>query len=335
MVEYTKRYKFIKIETEQLPTTEDVTDITDEKFKIDIDTKEIILKYRLKPEAIPVLSIPLVYDDLTKSFKITKYARMESLAMGYYYATEPSALTTTQPDYLRIDSDRSLITKARLQAWDGSNWVSLRVQSTDYPNLRVSIYSSGSIATVRSISSDGLTADITALATQSNLYAFNGSTWDRLRTEDPAYPNLRVCLAHYDSIAVVGPFNADNLNQSYNKLGVMSFLTGFNGSTYDRIRTHMTMDLGTFTATGAGSSIDTVTGFDKWTWVIITDASATSATVRLEGSIDNEYWFALDEWTGTGNTMRHVVNKPVRYIRANVVDMGDATSITVKAFGMR
>jgi len=280
MTEYTVRYKFKKKEVTAIPQTVDVTRIIDEKFRIDVDTFEIIKEYKLRPEVIPVLSIPLVYDDLTKSFKITKYARIESLSMGYYYATEPSALTTTQPDYLRIDSDRSLITKARLQAWDGSNWVNLRVQSSDYPNLRVSIYDNGSL--VESI---------------------DGNTDGKAAT--------KVCLA------------------------VGSYLFGFNGSSWDRVRTHMTMDLGTFTATGAGSSVDTLTGFDKWTWVIITDASATSATVRLEGSIDNEYWFALDEWTGTGNTMRHVVNKPVRYVRANVVDMGDATSITVKAFGMR
>ena len=94
-------------------------------------------------------------------------------------------------------------------------------------------------------------------------------------------------------------------------------------------------DLGTFTATGAGEAVDTHTGFAKWTWQIITDASATACTVKLQGSIDGTNYFDLDEWSGTGNTMRHVIDKPVRYIRAYVSDMGDASSISVKVFAVR
>jgi len=110
------------------------------------------------------------------------------------------------------------------------------------------------------------------------------------------------------------------------------------GDSEGRIKTiphSETYDLGTFTAAGTGSSTDTVTGFEKWTWQVISDSSATAHDVRLQGSIDNSNWFDLDQSNTTGNEMRHVVNKPVRYIRANVVDMGDATSISVKVFGFR
>ena len=94
-------------------------------------------------------------------------------------------------------------------------------------------------------------------------------------------------------------------------------------------------DFGTLTTTGTTASRDTKNGFDKWTWHILTDASASNTTVRLEGSIDDTNWFILDEWEGTGNTMRHIVNKPVRYIRINVVSMGDASSISVMVWGIR
>jgi len=94
-------------------------------------------------------------------------------------------------------------------------------------------------------------------------------------------------------------------------------------------------DLGTFTATGAGTGYDTVVGYEKWTWQVISDSSGTAHDVRLQGSIDNSNWFDLDQSNTTGNEMRHVVNKSVRYIRANVVSMGDATSISVKVFAIR
>jgi len=85
-----------------------------------------------------------------------------------------------------------------------------------------------------------------------------------------------------------------------------------------------------FTTTGTSSTlISSNTGFKTHTWVIRTDASSSNATVRLEGSLDGSNWFTLDEWSGTGSTMRHVVNKLVREIRINVVDMGDATEVRV------
>ena len=91
-LEYTRRYRFRIYKTEQLPRTTDVTRITDRRVRFDIATYEIIDEYKLRPEVIPVISIPLIYDDLTKSFKIGRYARVESIGMGYYYATEPEAL---------------------------------------------------------------------------------------------------------------------------------------------------------------------------------------------------------------------------------------------------
>ncbi len=55
----------------------------------------------------------------------------------------------------------------------------------------------------------------------------------------------------------------------------------------------------------------------------------TNTVVRLEGSLDGANWATLQEVTvTTDKTMFHVVNKPVRFIRANYVSKtgGDATT---------
>lgn len=94
-------------------------------------------------------------------------------------------------------------------------------------------------------------------------------------------------------------------------------------------------DFGSFTATGASDSVDTVIGFEKWTWQQINDASSTAPDIRLQGSIDGINWFDLDTSTAIGSEMKHVVNKAVRYVRINVVSMGDASSINVRIFAIR
>ena len=91
------------------------------------------------------------------------------------------------------------------------------------------------------------------------------------------------------------------------------------------------LDLGTFTGTGAGDSNDVYPGYKTITWQVNSNSSATAHDVRLQGSLDNSNWFDLDRSNTTGNEMRHVVNKPVRYLRANVVSMGDASEIKVLA----
>jgi len=91
------------------------------------------------------------------------------------------------------------------------------------------------------------------------------------------------------------------------------------------------LDLGTFTGTGTGSSNDVYPAYKTITWQINSNSSGTAHDVRLQGSLDNSNWFDLDQSNTTGNEMRHVVNKPVRYLRVNVVSMGDASEIKVLA----
>ena len=91
----------------------------------------------------------------------------------------------------------------------------------------------------------------------------------------------------------------------------------------------------TLTSTGAGTEVDTEVGVIAITWQQINNASSANPDIRLQGSIDGTNWFDLDISTSIGSEMRHVVNKPVRYYRVNVVSLGDATQVTVRAWGIR
>jgi len=167
---------------------------------------------------------------------------------------------------------------AKLQAYDGTNWQNLLVQSSNYKNLRVSIYDSNAKLGLVGAASDGVSAPTLNVPTKNVPFVFNGSTWDRLRV-------------HYNSGDI------------------------------------------TVTGTGATSSIDLVTGLTNHTWTQTNNASSTAPDIRLQGSIDGSNWFDLDTSTAIGSEMRHVALKPVRYIRFNVVSMGDASSITLRYFG--
>jgi len=224
---------------------------------------------------------------------------------------------------------------AKLKAWNGTDWVNLKVQDSAYPNLRVSLYSYGARAGISSINAASVASTISGLNTLSFLYAFNGAAWDRLRTQAPGYPNLRVCIAQDNNVASVWDSNGDNANPTDMCLFTTARLYGLNGSKWDRLRTHTTQTY-TLTSTGATSAFDSVTGFSKHSWQVLSDASASNVTVAFEVSIDGTNWDTADTWSGVGNSpIKSVVELPVRYIRFNLTNMGDATSVTIKYFGMR
>ena len=72
---------------------------------------------------------------------------------------------------------------AKVQAYDGTNWQNLLVQSADYKNLRVSVYGGDIGAVAFAGSSDARAPGNSGLCTQSYLYGFNGSSWDRLQVD--------------------------------------------------------------------------------------------------------------------------------------------------------
>ena len=72
--------------------------------------------------------------------------------------------------------------------------------------------------------------------------------------------------------------------------------------------------------------------YDKHTWCT-TIAGASSVSVTFQGSLDNVLWATLDTSTSATSECRHVVNKPVKYIRS-VVGTLDAGTIKVQSLHM-
>ena len=98
----------------------------------------------------------------------------------------------------------------------------------------------------------------------------------------------------------------------------------WNGTIYTLVPTT------TVTATGAAISLDFP--YDKHTWcTTIVGGSSVSAT--LEGSLDNVLWATLDTSTSATSECRHVVNKPVKYIRG-AVGTFTGTNIKVQSLHM-
>jgi hypothetical protein len=90
--------------------------------------------------------------------------------------------------------------------------------------------------------------------------------------------------------------------------------------------------LNAVTSAGAGTSY--WLGFlpTNHTWQVIYTGTATVVDVKLQGSMDDSNWFDLDTYdTASSPTMRHVVNKPVNYIRANLVTFTNGTTMTIKS----
>ena len=85
-------------------------------------------------------------------------------------------------------------------------------------------------------------------------------------------------------------------------------------------------------STGAGKSFITLAS--KHTWEIVVSGAPTALQVDLEGSLDATNWYTLDSSTITTSEMRHLVNKPVKYIRANLTTLSGGTTpkVTVSCY---
>jgi hypothetical protein len=108
-------------------------------------------------------------------------------------------------------------------------------------------------------------------------------------------------------------------------LAPLTLIAGtWNGTIYSLVPTS------TVTVTGATFTLDFP--YDKHTWCTTT-SGAGSVSVTLQGSLDNTLWVVLDTSTSTSSECRHVVNKPVKYIRG-VVGTLDAGSMKINSLHM-
>lgn len=70
-------------------------------------------------------------------------------------------------------------------------------------------------------------------------------------------------------------------------------------------------------ATGAGS-VFTLNTSRNFTWTVVYTGTPTSITIALQGSLDGTTYFDLGSSTSTANSMNHVVDKPVKFVRCNI-----------------
>jgi len=102
-----KFFKPKRYQTEQLRAGEE-SDIIDARMKIDLLTRELILRYRLGNRVQPVLSIPLAYNANRGVFELIETPSIiTARAQGYYYGALPGETT---PGYypLAIDANHRL-----------------------------------------------------------------------------------------------------------------------------------------------------------------------------------------------------------------------------------
>ena len=84
------------------------------------------------------------------------------------------------------------IATVNIRAWDGATWQNLLVQSSSYPNLRVALYDAAGMAYIFPSSMDGRDVACAGLCTESFLYGFNGSSWDRIRSDPNKHLNVNI-----------------------------------------------------------------------------------------------------------------------------------------------
>ena len=72
----------------------------------------------------------------------------------------------------------------------------------------------------------------------------------------------------------------------------------------------------------------------KMTWEIVVTGVLASQNTNLEGSINGTTWYVLDNSATIASEMRHVVNKPIQYVRANCTAVGaGGGTVTVRFIG--
>lgn len=89
--------------------------------------------------------------------------------------------------------------------------------------------------------------------------------------------------------------------------------------------------LNAVTGVGAGTSIDLEFAYRCFTMQTTVTGAPTAVSITLQGSLDGTNWFTLATSTSTTGDLQHVVDKPVRFVRANLGTLTGGTAPTVTA----
>lgn len=209
-----RKYRFKRYETEQ-KRREEETRIIDDKFLFDIKTSGIIPNFVLTNRVQPVLAIPLSYNPTRKLFEIPSGVLRDARLKAYYLSAEPSPLTVSDFDFIRMDEYRNLYVHLKARAPDTGNVVELETESEDYKNLRVIVCQESRIAPVASASEDSVPVGWYVLHTGARLYGFDGQYWQRLRC-DSTFKTLLVMPYYASNYVEVTNIDSETLALSLN-----------------------------------------------------------------------------------------------------------------------
>lgn len=53
-------------------------------------------------------------------------------------------------------------------------------------------------------------------------------------------------------------------------------------------------------------------------WCTVFSGTPSAITAKIQGSLDNSNWFDLDTSTSTSGELRFIIDKPVKFVRANI-----------------
>lgn len=206
--------------------------------------------------------------------EVDEYGRLEVASIA-------GAVTVQMKNYdgaawNNVAGDSSGRSSVDLFAYDGAAFQNLLVESAAQKNLRVILYDSAA----KIFTTPAAMGDATTNPTSSGLTAFplayNGATWDRLRTftnagnvtgtnyaletgcklygfdaanwqtlliESATQKNLKVILTATGYNSVILPWDSDAVATTRNTLFTSTGLFGYNGVTWDRLRGDMTYGL--------------------------------------------------------------------------------------------
>lgn len=86
------------------------------------------------------------------------------------------------------------------------------------------------------------------------------------------------------------------------------------------------------TATGAGNSIDLDHGRRTFTMQTVVTGTPVAVSITLQGSLDGANWTTLATSTSVTGDQQYVIDKPQRFLRANLGTLTGGTSPTVTAY---
>lgn len=85
-------------------------------------------------------------------------------------------------------------------------------------------------------------------------------------------------------------------------------------------------------AVGAGAGVDLTYGKGTFTVQTVVTGAPTAVSLTLQGSLDGTNWTTLATSTSTTGDQQYAVDKPQRYIRANLGTLTGGTAPTVTVY---